>query len=283
MNSAPSTNSSKRPQPHSPTQPPPYNPASLPSPEDIDPDIDESPAQASASAQKKNKASKPQKAPLPRQERDIPSLHANGELDPETSSAPKRPRKSNQHNSSGQKPDTPTQTQARSSTIVRHVKAVINVKQEDDSEEEEPAVGPSTNKSSAPIKKKEESVDQQRFLRTPRPKIIPVDADEDAEEGEDPILEEEHGQTKRQQQHPQERARLRQRSRINYREEEDELMLGSEVCLCHLAFVPVFADKRTQENHDEVFGARPVTPQEARTSKQVATGPPAKKRKLAAR
>ncbi|KAF8908863.1 hypothetical protein CPB84DRAFT_1766175 [Gymnopilus junonius] len=265
INSAPSTSSKHL---HSPTQPPPYNPAALPSPTDLDPVVDTVPGQASNSSQKKIRGTKPQRAAVPQSERDIPSLHADGELEPETPSVSKRPRKGNPTVASGQKSDPPVQPSVRSSTIIRRVHAVLEVKREDDSEDESPLPGPSTTRRpSVSVKKKEESVDQQRYLRTPRPKIISDDEDEVVEVA---VSDTERGQRSRQHQ-PQEKIHLRQRSRINYREqddddeEEDELMLGAE------------------DKHDEIYATHPVEPQESRTSKQSAPGPPPKKRKLAAR
>lgn len=109
--------------------------------------------------------------------------------------------------------------------------------------------GSSNRRPSISIKKKEESIDQQRYLRTPRPKIIPDDVDDDVVERSASVSDSERGQRNRHQH--REKSRLRQRSRINYREEEDddgeedELMLGAEVWI--MVFVLfLLANKRAR-------------------------------------
>ncbi|KDR82788.1 hypothetical protein GALMADRAFT_238322 [Galerina marginata CBS 339.88] len=267
VNSAPSSTTKRQSIP-SPTQPPEYKSAAPPSPLDSDPFVGPQTAQIISATQKRSKGTTKPPKQIPQQEQEVSILHANGELEDSSSASVKRPRKSNTSVQSAQKADS--QASSVRSTVIRRVQAIVQVKREDDSEEDEsPEI--STVRTSVALKKKEESIDQQRYLRTPRPGVIHYDADDGVSDGSasGSGSDDGHGQGNRHR--TQEKGRFRQRSRINYREdddedeEEDELMMGAE------------------ENHDEVYGTQKVEIHDSKSSKKQSIGPSTKKRKLAAR
>ncbi|PPQ87556.1 hypothetical protein CVT25_006199 [Psilocybe cyanescens] len=292
VNSAPSSSSKRLSVTTSPTQPP-----VPPSPSTLDSSVTTPSTQTGGTnTQRRNKRAKTQNE----RERDVPSMQANNDQEEGSSTGAKRPRKNHTNTNANastsststqgpttvaaqQKPDAPATV--RSSTVIRRVQAVIHVKREESySEEEDPrheasgAASASTLQnasSSTTVKKKEESVEYQRYLRTPRRKIVEdeqyEDEDEDIDLGSDPLS----GAAGRHQQRNQ-RSRFRQRSRINYQEEDDddneeededdELMMGAE------------------ENHDEVYGTQPIEAHASQQSKKHSkAGRPAKKRKVTAR
>ena len=150
----------------------------------------------------------------------------------------KRPRKSNTNAHNTQQAELPAQI--RSSTVIRRVHAVINVKREDSEDEYPENVG---HKETVSMKKKEESVQiaftpaasiekqgQHQRKWTPRSRVI-------HDEDEDEVSEGQAGESDSDDL-PAEKARLRRRGQINYREDEeddeedDELMMGSQVQVC---------------------------------------------------
>jgi len=160
-----------------------------------------------------------------------------------TSSAnSKRPRKNNTNSQNKQQAEPPAQI--RSTTVIRRVQAVVNVKREDSDDECPQNLG---HNEVVLTKKKEgsiqvaftpaASVERQALprKRPPRSKVINDEDEHEGSEGRawgsgsDDLLS-------------VEKVRLRRRGQINYREDEededddDELMMGSQVC-CHLFYV----------------------------------------------
>ena len=150
----------------------------------------------------------------------------------------KRPRKSNTNAHNTQQAELPAHI--RSSTVIRRVQAVINVKREESEDEYPDNVG---HKETVSTKKKEESLQiaftpavsvekqsQHQRRWTPRSKVIHDEDEDDASEGQAGESDSDDP--------PAEKVRLRRRSQINYREDEeddeedDELMMVSQVCLC---------------------------------------------------
>jgi len=159
-----------------------------------------------------------------------------GEQQQDGSSASKRPRKSNTNSHNTQLAEAPAQI--RSSTVIRRVQAVINVKREDSEGEYPENVG---HKETVSTKKKEESIQlmftpavsverqgQHQPKWTPRSRVIHDEDDDEVSEGLDGESDSDDL--------PVDKARLRRRGQINYREDEDEdeeddeLMMGSQVC-----------------------------------------------------
>jgi len=145
----------------------------------------------------------------------------------------KRPRKSNTNAHNTQQAEPPAHI--RSSTVIRRVQAVINVKREDSEDEYPENVG---HKETVSTKKKEESIQiaftpaasaekhgQHPRRWTPRSRVIHDEDEDEVSDGESDSDD-----------LPAEKARLRRRGQINYREDEDdddeddELMMGSQVC-----------------------------------------------------
>jgi hypothetical protein len=233
INSAPSSTTTKRISGPSPTQPPAYKLVAPPSPSEIDLTIDTPKDQISTNSRSGQKASRPaarsQAHPTPRE--------IQGEQQEETSTTnSKRPRKSNTTAHNTQQAEPPAHI--RSSTVIRRVQAVINVKREDSEDEYPENVG---HKETVSTKKKEESIQiaftpaasaekhgQHQRRWTPRSRVI-------HDEDEDEVSEGQAGESDSDDL-PAEKARLRRRGQINYREDEDddeeddELMMGSQVC-----------------------------------------------------
>ncbi|KAH9480315.1 hypothetical protein JR316_0006913 [Psilocybe cubensis] len=159
----------------------------------------------------------------------------------------------------------------RSSTVIRRVQAVVHVKREESCSGDEaflrdnvgiaPTYQNVATTSTTTIKKKEESEEYQRYLRTPRRKIIEDESEDEEQQNEDEqeidaqIVDSGSGawpDAGRPRQQSGQR-RFRQRNRINYKEdgdseveedededEDDELMMGAE------------------DNHEEVYGTQRV-------------------------
>ncbi|KAF8964363.1 hypothetical protein BDZ97DRAFT_902787 [Flammula alnicola] len=274
VNSAPSSTMTKKAAAvPSPTQPLAYKSASPPSPSESS--LDAPLTQISPHVRSAHKQAK--SSTRPQRERDVPPTQANEELQEVASTSVKRPRKSNTGAQNVQRSDAQLSSTTRSTTVIRRVQAVIHVKREDDSEDDSP--DSQTNKASTSYAKKEESLgaafaptgDKRRLStsrRTPRSKVIHDDPDDDmSDEHASGSESDEFGHANGY--NPPDKARLRNRSHINYREdededdeEEDELMLGAE------------------ENHDEVYGTRI---DDQRSKKQMPAAPPKKKRKVTAR
>lgn len=241
INSAPSSTTTKRNSGPSPTQPPAYKAAPPPSPSEIDVDLtlDTLTDQISTNPRSGQKPSRPvarsQAQPTPRE--------TQGEQQEGTSTASsKRPRKSNTNAHNTQQAEPPAHI--RSSTVIRRVQAVINVKREDSEDEYPENVG---HKETVSTKKKEESIQiaftpaasaekhgQHQRRWTPRSRVIHDEDEDELSEGqaEESDLDD----------LPAEKARLRRRGQINYREDEDddeeddELMMGSQVCSGFFSF-----------------------------------------------
>jgi len=180
--------------------------------------------------------------PAVRSQAHITPRDPQGEQQQEGSSASKRPRKSNANSQHAQQAEPPAQI--RSSTVIRRVQAVINVKREDSEGEYPENAG---HKETVSMKKKEESIQltftpaasvekqgQHQRKWTPRSRIIHDEDDDDVSEGLDGESDSDDP--------PVEKVRLRRRGQINYREDEDEdeeddeLMMGSQVCLTFFYF-----------------------------------------------
>jgi hypothetical protein len=205
--------------------------AAPPSPSEIDLTMDTPADQISANARSGQKPSKSTARPQVL----LTSRATQGEQQQESASSAnsKRPRKNNTNSQNKQQGEPPAHI--RSTTVIRRVHAVVNVKRED-SDDEYPG-----HNEVVSTKKKEESiqvaftpaasVERQAPLqrkRLPRSKVINDEDEEEVSEGQawasgsDDLP-------------PMEKARLRRRSQINYREDEDdeeeddELMMGSQV------------------------------------------------------
>lgn len=242
------SSSSKRPSDPSPIHPPAYKSAAPPSPQEGQNTVN-SFAGTSKSNKRTNKGTI--KAPKRRPQEQEPETHidADREEPMNKDALTSKARKSNPNTvtSSGTQKHSDTQEAPtiRSSTIIRRVQAVINVKREESYDDEAPEemAAQAAMSSSSTMKKKSESTDQHRYLRTPRRVIRDEDEEEEEEaaaslygsgSGSVSVDPEDENRGPKTRYTNQERNRFRQRSRVNYREseddeddeEEDELMMG---------------------------------------------------------
>ncbi|KIM43118.1 hypothetical protein M413DRAFT_9890 [Hebeloma cylindrosporum] len=267
ITSAPSSTTTKRNSGPSPAQPPAYKLADPPSPAEIDLTMDTWTDHISSNSRSGQKPSRPTARSQAHLARDPQAEHQH-QQEVISSSSSKRPRKSNTNAHNAQLADPPAHI--RSSTVIRRVQAVINVKQEDSEGEYPENVG---HKETVSTKKKEESIQiaftpaasvekqgQHQRKWTPRSRVIHDEDEDDASDGQAWGSDSEDV--------PVKKTNLRQRGQINYREDEDddeeddELMMGS------------------QENYEESYGTTVRVQPNDRLPKRA---PPKKKRRIAAR